>query len=129
MRQAKQVCREMLIGLAIWVIMIGIILAVVATHRVAALAGVFAGGLVAAGIILHMYRHLDIALDMDAKHAQRHVQAAAFQRLFFMGAAVAVSLVLSDYIHPIGVILGLFGVKVTALLNPVLHKYLTKKRV
>ncbi len=125
MRQAKQVCKEMLIGLAIWVAGVGIILTILATHRLAAIAGVIVGGAVAAGIILHMYRHLDIALDMDAKHAQKHVQAAAFQRMFFMAAAVGVSFVLSGYIHPLGVILSLFGIKVTALFNPVLHKYLT----
>lgn len=125
MKQAKQVCKEMLIGLAIWVAGIGVILTVFAAHRIAALAGVLAGGVVAAGIILHMYRHLDIALDMDAKHAQRHIQAAAFQRLFFMAAAAGVSFVLSEYIHPVGVILSLFGIKVTALLNPVLHRHLT----
>lgn len=128
MRQAKQVCREMLIGLLLWSIVIGIFLTVIATHRLAALAGVCAGGLTAAGIILHMYRHLDIALDLDAKHAQRHIQAAALKRLFFMGAAVAVSLVLPEYIHPAGVILGLFGVKVTALLHPLLHKFLAKRK-
>lgn len=125
MRKAKQVCKEMLVGLAIWVICIAVILTVIATHRLAAFAGTVVGGLVAAVVILHMYRHLDIALDMDTKHAQRHIQVAAFQRLFIMGAAVAASLVLSDYMHPAGVILSLFGVKVTALLNPVLHKHLS----
>jgi hypothetical protein len=75
-----------------------------------------------------MYRHLDIALDMDVKYAQRHIQTAALQRFFLMGAVVAVSFVLSDYIHPVGVILGLFGVKITALLNPILHKHLLGKR-
>ena len=124
MRQAKQVCKEMLIGLAIWLMGVGIILTILATNRLAAIAGVVVGGAVAAVIILHMYRHLDIALDMDAKHAQKHVQAAAFQRMFFMAAAVGISLVLSGYIHPLGVILSLFGIKVTALLNPVLHKHL-----
>lgn len=124
MRQAKQVCKEMLIGLAIWVMGVGIFLTILATNRLAAIAGVVVGGAVAAVIILHMYRHLDIALDMDAKHAQKHVQAAAFQRMFFMAAAVGISLVLSGYIHPLGVILSLFGIKVTALLNPVLHKHL-----
>ncbi len=63
MRQAKQVCKEMLLGLGIWVAAIGIILTVIATHRLAAFFGALAGGIVAAGIILHMYRQLDIALD------------------------------------------------------------------
>jgi len=126
MGQAKQICREMLIGLVIWMFVVGLILAVVATHKLAALGGAAVGTAVAAGLILHMYRHLDIALDMDAKHAQTHTQAAALQRMFFMGLAVAVSMLLAEYIHPVGVILGIFGIKITALLNPLLHTKLQK---
>lgn len=124
MRQAKQLCKEMLIGLIIWMIVVGLVLAVAASHKLAAIGGVVFGTAVAAGLVLHMYRHLDIALDMDAKHAQTHTQMAALQRMFFMGAAVAVSMLLAEYIHPVGVVLGIFGVKITALLNPLLHRKL-----
>ena len=104
----------------------GLVLAVIASHKLAAVGGVVAGTAVAAGLILHMYRHLDIALDMDAKHAQSHTQVAALQRMFIMGLAVAVSMMFSKYIHPVGVVLGIFGVKITALLNPLLHTKLEK---
>lgn len=128
MRQAKQVCREMLLGLLLWMFLAGFLLAVIASHKLAALAGMVVGTTVAAGMILHMYRHLDIALDMDAKHAQTHTQVAAFQRMFVMGAAVAVAMLLSEYVHPVGVVLGLFGIKLTALANPLIHKWLQKYR-
>lgn len=114
--------------MAVWMIVIGLLLTVIAAHKLAALAGVLVGTLVAAGLVLHMYRHLDIALDMDAKHAQTHTQFAAFQRMFMMAAAVGVSMAVSKYIHPAGVVLGLFGIKVTALMNPLLHRYLLKMR-
>ena len=128
MRQAKQVCKEMLIGLGIWMAVTGLLLAVIAAHKLAALTGVFAGTIGAVILILHMYRHLDIALDMDAKHAQTHTQVAAVQRIFIMGGLLAVSMLYPKYVHPVGVVLGLFGVKVTALLNPVLHRELQKFR-
>ncbi len=128
MKQAKEVCKEMLLGLAFWVGFVAVALTVFSAQHLAAAVGTLAGGAVGAALILHMYRHLDIALDLDVKQAQKHIQAAAFQRLFIMGAAVALSLVLSGYIHPVGVILSLFGVKVTALLNPVLHRLLAKGR-
>lgn len=126
MRQAKQICKEMLIGLVIWMFAVGLVLAVIASHKLAAVGGVVAGTAVAAGLVLHMYRHLDIALDMDAKHAQTHTQMAALQRMFFMGLAVAVSMLFSKYVHPVGVVLGIFGVKITALINPLLHTKLEK---
>lgn len=116
----------MLFGLALWVVFIAVALVVFSARRLAAVMGALGGGMVGAVLILHMYRHLDIALDLDTGQAQRHIQAAAFQRLCMMGAAVALSLVLPAYIHPIGVILSLFGVKITALLNPVLHHFLAK---
>lgn len=128
MREAGQVCREMLAGLIIWMIVTAVLLAVIATNKPAALAGVFVGTITAAGVILHMYRHLDIALDMDAKHAQAHTQVAAFQRMFIMAAVIGVSMVFSGYIHPVGVVLGLFGVKATALCNPLIHKQMQKLR-
>lgn len=126
MRQAKQICKEMLIGLVIWMAAVGLVLAVIASHKLAAVGGAVFGTAVAAGLVLHMYRHLDIALDMDARHAQTHTQVAALQRMFFMGLAVAVSMLLSEYIHPVGVVLGIFGVKITALFNPLLHTKLQK---
>ncbi len=127
-RQAKQVCREMLTGLIVWMAVIALLLAVIATNKLAALAGVVVGTVAAAGLILHMYRHLDIALDMDAKHAQAHTQVAAFQRMFLMAAVIGVSMVFSVYIHPVGVVLGLFGVKATALCNPIIHKQMQRYR-
>lgn len=128
MRQAKQVCREMLAGLVIWMAAVALLLAVIATNKPAALAGVVAGTAAAAGLVLHMYRHLDIALDMDAKHAQAHTQVAAFQRMFIMAAVIGLSMAGSKYVHPVGVVLGLFGVKATALCNPVIHKQMQKFR-
>lgn len=125
MRQAKKVCKEMLVGLIGWVVLTGVILAIMIQNHLAAIGGSVFGGIVAAGILFHMYRHLDIALDMDAAHAQRHIQVSAIQRMFFMGAALVVSFLLSTYIHPIGVIVSLFGVKVTALTNPFLHRILS----
>ena len=84
MRQAKQVMADMLTGLAIWGVAVLLILEIVAHNKLAMAAGVLAGLLTAAGLILHMYRHLDIALDMDSGHAQRHTQFAAVQRLAIM---------------------------------------------
>lgn len=128
MRQAKQVCREMLSGLIIWMAVVALLLAVIATNKFAAIAGVLVGTVAAAGLILHMYRHLDIALDMDAKHAQSHTQFATFQRMFIMAAVIGASMAFSAYIHPIGVVLGLFGIKATAFLNPFIHKQMQKLR-
>lgn len=126
MKQAKKVCREMLAGLLVWVLLTGALLTLVLPQHLAAAAGSVLGGAVAAGILFHMYRHLDIALDMDAAHAQRHIQRSSVQRLFLMGAVLVVVFLFPEYIHPLGVIISLFGIKLTALLNPLVHRALCR---
>ena len=69
-----------------------------------------------------------IALDMDAKHAQSHTQFAAFKRMFFVGVIMAAALVLPQYVHPIGVVFGIVGLKITALMYPKLHPVIQKYR-
>ncbi len=128
MRQARQVRKELLIGLGIWSAPVLVLLAIFRKNHLAAVLGTLLGTAAAAILILHMYRHLDIALDMDAKHAQSHIQIASFQRVFIMGAFLAVSFVLPAYIDPVGVVLGMFGVKISALMYPALHPQYEKRR-
>lgn len=127
MKQAKKVFREMLVGLLVWVILTGVLLALVMQEHFAAAVGSAFGGVVAVGIIFHMYRHLDIALAMDAAHAQRHIQMSSVQRLLLMGVALVAAFLFPKYIYPPGVIVSLFGIKITALLNPFIHRLLCKR--
>ena len=129
MRQAKQVCREMLIGLCLWMLLVFLVLVIFSHHKFAMAIGVIVGTVTSAGLILHMYRHLDIALDMDPKRAQTHTQISAFVRMLIMAAVCAYGFVCSKYVHPVGIILGLFGIKVSALAYPAVHKALEKRRI
>lgn len=122
MRQAKQIVADMMTGLVIWAAAVLIVLEIFADNRLAMAAGVLAGALTAAGLIFHMYHHLDIALDMDSSHAQRHTQFAAIQRLAIMTVVLVVSMTGYRYIHPVGTVFGLFGVKISALIQPWVHK-------
>lgn len=105
-----------------------LILMIASDGRWAMLGGTILGGLVAAGMLLHMFRHLDIALDMDPKHASRHIQGAAIRRMVIMAVCMGLSMYLYRYVHPVGVVLGLFGVKVGAFLQPTVHRICEKKK-
>lgn len=132
MRKAKQIRKEMCIGLVIWAFVILVVLEILCIplqiNHFSMAAGVVTGTVAAVIIIWHMYRHLDIALDMDAGHAQRHTQMAAMQRMFIMAFVMGVSFYLWQYIHPAGVIFGIFGIKITAFLNPAIHKRMEKRK-
>ena len=121
------ILKEMILGLFIWSLPILVILALVAENKLAVICGVLVGSFAAAGIIFHMYRHLDIALDMDPENARRHTLKSAFQRTFIMAAVLMGSMIFYGYVHPIGVVLGLMGVKITAYIQPFVHKYIAGK--
>lgn len=131
MKQVKQLCREMLYGIAIWTVLMAIVLAGVAVwlgiSPLSMIFGVFMGGGTAAGLLFHMYRHLDIALDMNPEGASKHTQFAAIQRMFVMAAIMAVAFVWMDYVHPAGVAFGILGMKATALAYPKFHVFCSKR--
>ena len=127
MKKAKVILKEMIIGLFIWSLPVLAILTLIAENKPAVICGVIVGIFSAAGIIFHMYRHLDIALDMDSENARKHTLKSSFQRTFIMAAVLMVSMIWYGYIHPIGVVLGLMGVKMTAYIQPYVHRFLQKK--
>lgn len=128
MRQAKKTFWEMMTGILIWSLAAVFILAIVTEHKLAMMAGVAVGGGTAILLLWHMLRHLDIALDMDPKHAGRHAQGAAVQRIAIMAVVLAVSMYLYQYIHPVGTVLGIFGLKIGAFMQPKIHQWHDRKK-
>ena len=124
MRKARKILNEMMIGLVVWLIPVLIILLIIAHNKIAMALGVLWGGVWAAVLLLHMYRHLDIALDMDPKHAQGHVQFAAIKRMFIMAVVIVISMTAYRYIHPVGTVFGIYGMKISAYLQPMVHKFI-----
>lgn len=122
MDKAKQVLKEMFTGLIVWLVAAMVILIIISNHKLAMAAGLLLGGMAAAGLMIHMYHHLDIALDMDEKHAQSHIRYAALRRLFFMALIIAVSMIFYKYFHPVGAVIGIFGMKISAYMQPIVHK-------
>lgn len=122
MRQAKQTLKELMVGLAVWGFAVLVLLMIVSRHRLAVACGIFVGLAVAAWLLWHMYRHLDIALDMDAQHAGRHIQASAVKRFMVMAVVLAVTMTQYRYVHPIGTVLGMFGMKISAFMQPKIHR-------
>ena len=129
MKQARQTVMEMFTGLGIWSVIVLLVLVVVADRKLAVVAGVLVGALTAAGLIWHMYRHIDMALDMESGQAQRHTQFAAMQRLAIMAVVLAVSMAGYRYIHPIGTTLGIFGMKISAFIQPMVHNLREKRKL
>lgn len=126
MGKARQLRKELICGLIAWCVVILIPLMICSENRLSVFLGVATGGLTASGILFHMYRHLEIALDMDVKPARRHMQFAVTQRFVIMAVVLAVSMMYYQWVHPVGTVLGLFGIKITALFYPKYHTLFVK---
>ena len=126
MRQARQILREMMISSGVWTLLVTVVLALIGSNKLAMILGSLLGGAAAILLLWHMFHHLDIALDMEPGQATRHTQGAAMQRVAIMAVVLAVSMYFYEYVHPLGTILTLFGVKFSAFAQPTVHK-LTEK--
>jgi len=79
------------------------------------------GILLAAACILHQYRSLDKALDLEAEAAQKRIYSSYLVRYFSL-AAVLILTCLTDVFSPVVVFVGLISWKLTAYLQPLTHK-------
>ena len=71
---------------------------------------------------------VDIALDMDATHAGRHIQASAMKRFLVMAVVLALAMTQYRYIHPVGTVLGMFGMKISAFMQPKIHRLMASHK-
>lgn len=123
MEIAKRTVREMYLGLLCW----GIVLLLpvfFVPNKIPYISGVITGCLAAVFLLIHMYKHIDIALDMDKKSAEAYMRRTSLARTLIMALVVGGSVYLGRYVHPAGVVLGIFGMKVSAYMQPVIHKYI-----
>lgn len=73
-------------------------------------------------LVYSMYSSLDKALDMNSNKARSFVTLHAFLRLGGVCALMIVG-ILIDWTAFVGVVVGLLGLKISALFNPVIKKY------
>ena len=54
-----------------------------------------------------------------------HVHVKPLAKVVVMAVVLAVAMTQYRYIHPIGTVLGMFGMKISAFMQPKLHKLMT----
>ena len=123
--KTKEIVKDLLTGIGLWVVLT-IVIGCLFLHRDTRsyICGVLVGGGAAVFLVYNMHRHLDIALSsMDMAFAESHVRKWAMIRLFIMALVVGGAMVFYTYVHPVGVVVGIWGLKVAAWLQPKVHKY------
>ncbi len=88
--------------------------------------GLFLGMTVAVFMIIHMYSVLEKAVLCDKKHAKRKTKLGALVRMLVMAAALAVAALFPEILSLVGVFLGIFGLKIAALSQPLIDRFISK---
>ena len=129
MKAAKISLLEVIAG--IWLFAAVVILAGVffVPNPLAYVLGEVVGSATSSLMMLHVYRSLDIELDLSEKRAVNHARFTSMLRSLIEIAVLTGSFFVPDYVLPYTVLAGLLARKFAAMLVPVMERIRTRGRI
>lgn len=126
MKIAKRTLIEAIMG--IWILAAVVILAGVffVPNPLAYVLGEIVGSGTASLLMLHMYRSIDIELDLPEKKSVNHSRVMIMIRSLIELGVLFGSFYIANWVLPYTVLAGLFGRKFAPMLVPVMEKFLKK---
>lgn len=126
MKIAKRTLIEAIMG--IWILADVVILAGVffVPNPLAYVLGEIVGSGTASLLMLHMYRSIDIELDLPEKKSVNHSRIMIMIRSLIELGVLFGSFYIANWVLPYTVLAGLFGRKFAPMLVPVMEKFLKK---
>lgn len=118
MRSEKQTLFWLVIGNFIYAAVVSLVGAFFFQDKIAFALGVFWSSIGASIVAIHLYNSLQKSLDMDEVGAAKRESGQAVIRMLIMIMVVVVGLAMKEWIHPCGVIVGMFALKVSAYIQP-----------
>lgn len=119
---ARKTLQGLLIGIAVLGMIEELILLLLCTNRMAVTLGLLLGLWVAMINSIYIYRSLDRALELDEENSIKAMRRPVLVRYCFMGFAILIALKYPQIFSPIGVIAGLFSLKISAYIQPFFMK-------
>ena len=127
-RYAKDAAMEMALGIGLWGALWSVVLLFVSDEKLPALLGLWFGCLAALAMMLHMVTTLETAMDLyDPDSARKKASSGSVLRYFVLFGAVILAWK-SGFFNLLTIFVGVFGLKISAYLQPLLHKVLTGLR-
>lgn len=126
LRQVDATVKELWIGIGIWGIVSELATVFFVKDRAASGFGILLGCLLAAAGVWHMWKVLDTALDLG-DGAQKYLTVRSWLRYGVFVLVFGV-LMVTEWANPLTAFLGLMGMKAAAYLQPVVHKFIEKRR-
>lgn len=126
MKIARISLLEVIIG--IWLLAVIVILAGVffVPNPLAYVLGEIVGSVTASAMMLHLYRSIDIELDLPEKKAVNHSRVMGTTRSVIEVAVLFASFLVAEWISPYTVLAGLLARKAAALMVPWMEKIRTR---
>ena len=126
MKIAKRTLIEAIMG--IWILAAVVILAGVffVPNPLAYVLGEIVGSGTASLLMIHMYRSIDIELDLPEKKSVNHSRIMIMIRSLIELGVLFGSFYIANWVLPYTVLAGLFGRKFAPMLVPVMEKFLKK---
>lgn len=126
MRRLDPTVRDLLTGTLLYGIIVEGIGLLLLEDRLRYTLGVLIGFVCVAAMVCHMYLTLEKGLDMDPDSAGKYVRRNSILRYVVL-FAILVVVMLIPHISVIAVIIMIYGMKISAFLQPQIHKYITSK--
>ncbi|MBR6478140.1 MAG: ATP synthase subunit I [Lachnospiraceae bacterium] len=125
LRQINRTVLEMELGILFLAILFQLVSLPFPGERLARALSLLLGCVMAFAAVLHMYRILDRALDLDAESAQKAIYQGYVIR-YLAAVIVILGTILTKWLNPLLVFLGIMTLKITAYLQPLTHKLCNK---
>ncbi len=123
MNQVKETMTGFFIGLAAYTVLVEIFGILFSSDIVSFSLGLLVGVATCVFLFCHMTKTLDYSLDMEQGAASKYTTFQSILRLLVMFAVLTIGMKL-DRVNFVAVVLGLFGLKVAALIAPTILRKL-----
>ena len=127
MREEQETLWDLYVGIVGIGILTAIIGALIVGDKLSFILGVIYGAVIAVVLVTHMYHGLQRTLYYDEDGAKKHAQKMTGIRMWIMLTAVMLAMYFSEHLHLAGVILGILTLKVSAYVQPFVHRRITSK--
>ena len=126
MRRLDPTVRDLLTGALLYGMIAEGIGLILLENRLRFTLGILIGYVCVAAMICHMYLTLEKGLDMNPDSAAKYVRRNSILRYVTLFAVLVVAMLIPQ-VSVIAVIGMIYGMKISAFLQPQIHKYITSK--
>lgn len=122
LENSKKTLKRLLLGILVYAVPFTIAGVLLVNNSVSYVIGLVIGCILSAFIAIHLYKSLDYCLDLDPESAEKAMKKKTMIRFFIMLLAVGTSFCFPKVIDPIGLFIGMMGLKISAYFQPFIHR-------